>query len=388
LPVWLVTLGTLDDGQVLPEVPSPWGSHAILLTKIDGQDYWIDTTVSLAAWDFLPRGDRDRQTYLTQEGALKLAKTPPFTYKDYRIEQTTYVAIQPDGTSRCKRESTYYNSSAWTRRDKWLEVPPGERRRAVSAELQDAHSKARLLSLKIDEQQLLEFDRPVRAEMEFEVPKHFTGDSTREGSLSDSPVWTWFLGYNLDVERQLPFLLPTQYESIHKYVVQLPEAYRLETWPENRDVKSPWGFFKLKVTPDKDDSRRFEVHMHFRLEKTRVEKSEFAAFVHFQDEVKDVYRVYVNMRPTAGEQGIERCHVVEDPGEAVSGLRPRRRRPPRAGKGVVALSRRQGALGAARAGIGQRRSRGTSVPGNGQAIPERPEVRRRSGGSVCAARGP
>ena len=36
LPVWLVTLGTLDDGQVLPEVPSPWGSHAILLTKIAG----------------------------------------------------------------------------------------------------------------------------------------------------------------------------------------------------------------------------------------------------------------------------------------------------------------------------------------------------------------
>ena len=299
LPVWLVTLGTADDGQVLPEVPSPWGSHAILLTKIDGRDYWIDTTVSLAAWDFLPRGDRDRQTYITQEGALKLAKTPPFTYKDYRIEQTTYVAIQPDGTSRCKRESTYYNSSAWTRRDKWLEVPPGERRRTVSAELQDAHSKARLLSLKIDEQQLLEFDRPVRAEMEFEVPKHFTGDSTHEGSLSDSPVWTWFLGYNLDVERQLPYQLPTQYESIHKYVVQRPDAYRLESWPENRDVKSPWGFFKLKVTPDKDDPRRFEAHMHFRLEKTRVEKSEFAAFMHFQDEVKDVYRVYVNMRPTA-----------------------------------------------------------------------------------------
>jgi hypothetical protein len=42
LPVWLVTLGTLDDGQVLKDVPSAWGTHAILLTQIDGKDYWID----------------------------------------------------------------------------------------------------------------------------------------------------------------------------------------------------------------------------------------------------------------------------------------------------------------------------------------------------------
>ncbi len=163
LPVWLVTLGTLDDGQVMADVPSPWGSHAILLTKIAGTDYWIDTTVSLAAWDFLPRADRDRQAYITQGASLELVKTPPFTYKDYRMEQTTQVAVLPDGSSRCERVSTFHGTSAWTRRDKWLEIPPGERRRIVNAELQDAHSKARLLTLKIDDKQLLEFDQPVRS---------------------------------------------------------------------------------------------------------------------------------------------------------------------------------------------------------------------------------
>jgi tetratricopeptide (TPR) repeat protein len=296
LPVWLVTLGTVDDGQVLPEVPSPWGSHAILLTKIDGQEYWIDTTVSLAAWDFLPRSDRDRQIYATQDGGLKLMKTPPFTYKDYRIEQTTYVNVLPDGTSQCKREASYANSAAWTKRDRWLEVPPGERRRAMSAELQDAFPKAKLTSLKIDDKRLLEFDHPARVEMEFEVPRHFTGDS---GSLSDSPVWTWFLGYNLDVDRELPFVLPTQFESIHKYVVKLPMGFRFENIPSGRNVVSPWGFFKLKVVQDPDDVRRIELHMHMRLEKVRVEKPDFSEFVQFQEDVKDAYRVYLGLRPTA-----------------------------------------------------------------------------------------
>ncbi len=295
LPVWLVTLGALDDGQVLPEVPSPWGSHAILLTQIDGKDYWIDTTVSLGAWDFLPRSDRNRQVYVTKDAELKLMKTPPFTYKDYRLEQTTQVAIQPDGTAHYKRETNYHGSSAWSRRDKWLEVPPGERRRTAIAELQDSHSDAKLIALKIDEKQLGQFDKPVKAELEFEVPRQFVADA---GSLSDSPVWTWFLGYNLDVERTLPYQLPTQFESIHRFVVQLPAAQRLESVPENRTIQSPWGFFKLKVTLDPADPHKLEVHMHTRIEKVRVERHEFDEFLSFHKSVSKAYRVWLALKPT------------------------------------------------------------------------------------------
>ncbi|HZZ80843.1 MAG TPA: DUF3857 domain-containing protein [Gemmataceae bacterium] len=296
LPVWLVTLGTLDDGQVLPEVPSPWGSHAILLTRIDGKEYWIDTTVSLGAWDFLPRSDRNRQVYATKDGELKLLTTPRFTYEDYRIEQKTHIAVQPDGTAHYRRALTYHGASAWSRRDRWLEVPPGERRRAAIAEIQDAHSKAKLLALKIDEKQLQEFEKPVRAEMEFEVPKQFVGDA---GSVSDSPVWTWFLGYNLDAERTLPYVLPTPFESIHHYTIQLPAAQKLDYLPLPRTIESPWGFFKLKVTQDKTDPRRIELQMHTRLTRTRVQKDEFSAFAQFQDDVNRAYRVWLTLRPVA-----------------------------------------------------------------------------------------
>ena len=93
LLAWLVTLGTLDDGQVLPEVPSPWGTHAILLVKIDGKDHWIDTTMSRAAWDYLPRGDRNRQVYVTMDDKLLLMRTPAFTWQDNRYDQTRNPAF-------------------------------------------------------------------------------------------------------------------------------------------------------------------------------------------------------------------------------------------------------------------------------------------------------
>ncbi len=316
LPVWLVTLGTTDDGQVLPDVPSPWGSHAILLTQIDGKEYWIDTTVSLAAWNFLPRGDRDRQVYATRDGGLKLMKTPPFTYEDYRIEQDTHVTIQPDGTARYKRDTTYHGSSAWSRRDKWLEVPPGERRRTAIADLQDAHSEAKLIALKIDEKRLSEFDKPVKATLEFEVPRQFAGES---GSLSDSPVWTWLLGYNLDLERTLPYQLPTQFESIHRYTVQRPAAQRLKTVPDNRTIQSPWGFFKLSVKQDADDPRKLEVVMHTRIEKVRVERKDFDEFVRFHKAVSKAYRVWLELEPTveiADAPAIEKYLLGQKTGDA------------------------------------------------------------------------
>src|SRR5262249_2069473 len=59
IPVELATLGVVDDGQVEQAVPSPWGTHAILRATIAGKAHWIDTTATLAAWDFLPRDDCD-----------------------------------------------------------------------------------------------------------------------------------------------------------------------------------------------------------------------------------------------------------------------------------------------------------------------------------------
>ena len=66
------------------------------------------TTVSNAAWDFLPRDDRDRVVYVTEGDGdkIRLLRTPPLTAVDNRYEQTTHLTILPDGTSVCRRSAT------------------------------------------------------------------------------------------------------------------------------------------------------------------------------------------------------------------------------------------------------------------------------------------
>ena len=227
IDVSLVTLGLLDDGQVLQTVPSPWGTHALLLLQIDGKEHWIDTTATRAGWNFLPRPDRDRVVYVTKDSEIRLMRTPPLTPEDNKIEQTTHLHIGPDGTSRSRREMTFHGRAALSRRDEWIETPPGERRRLMTAELLDANNRSRLLELKINEANLVDLDQPVKAAVDFTIARHFTGDSAREGSITDSNVWSRILAYNLDTDRRLPLHLGTPFESIHRYRIELPLAHRL-----------------------------------------------------------------------------------------------------------------------------------------------------------------
>jgi tetratricopeptide (TPR) repeat protein len=304
VPVALASLGTLDDGQVLEEVPSPWSTHAILLVTLDGKDHWIDTTASLAGWDYLPRGDRDRLCYVTpaptkEEGQslLYLKRTPALTPELNRIEQTTEMWIGADGSSRSTRTVIYHGSAALVQRENWVEVPAGERRRLVTSELQDANSKTRLARLTVDESKLKDFDQPVTARLVYEIPGHFSGEPDREGSLTDSKVWGKLLSYNLDHDRKVALDLWSPFESRHRYVLHLPPAYRFDGRPRDQTVSSKWGSFRRTVKADPSDSRTLELEFHTRLDKVRVEPADFDAFRRFHEQVGRHYRVWLTLAP-------------------------------------------------------------------------------------------
>jgi tetratricopeptide (TPR) repeat protein len=300
LKVELATLGAYDDGQVLEEVPSPWGTHAILHVTVAGKPHWIDTTTSLGAWDYLPHDDRDRLCYLVDDqGRTRLERTPPQSIDDNRFDQTTHVHIGADGSSRCEREVTAYGTAAVGQRDTFLEVPNGERRRQVTSELQDAHSRSRLVKLVLDEAALRDLERPVKVRMAFDIAGHFSGKSNLEGSVADHRVWGRFLAYNLDYDRKTPFVFYAPFESRHRYIVHLPPAYKLDALPSEKSVKSKWGSFTLKVKAAKGAKAGREVELEFRsrIEKARVEPPDFDAFRDFRDDVNDNYRVWLTLKP-------------------------------------------------------------------------------------------
>jgi tetratricopeptide (TPR) repeat protein len=323
VPVALATLGVLDDGQVLEGVPAPWGTHAILLVTIDGQDHWIDTTASLAGWDSLPRDDRDRLCYVVDDkGHLRLVRTPTLTASDNRIEQATRITVAADGSSRCVRDSAWYGVAAMVQRDNWVEVPPGERRRVLTSELQDANSRARLVKLTVDDKQLEDFDQPVRGTVVFDISNHFGGDPDREGSVADSKVWSKLLSINLDYDRTVPLDLSMPFESVQKWEITLPVAYRFDGVPREKNVRSKWGAFQLTVKADGEEPRRIELEMRTRLDQPKIEPADFEEFRKFHEAVSKDYRVWFTLKPVTDlEEAPELEKVLtktpEDSGSAV-----------------------------------------------------------------------
>jgi tetratricopeptide (TPR) repeat protein len=298
--VELATLGARDDGQVIEAVPSPWGSHAILLVTIDGRPHWIDTTSSLAGWDFLSRDDRDRLCYVVDAGGTtRLVRTPPLSAEGNRIEQTTQVWIGADGSSRSERVVVSHGSAALGQRDTFLEVPAGERRRHVTTDLQDANSRTRLVRLQVDEAELRDYDRPVTVRMVFEIPNHFTGNPEREGSVSDSKVWNKLLAYNLDYERTVGLELGQPFQSRHRYRIHLPPAYHLDTVPREKTIRTPWAVFTrtVKVPDDLDNSRDLEIEFFTRLDRALIEPPDFEEFRKFHEEVSGTYRAWLTLKP-------------------------------------------------------------------------------------------
>jgi tetratricopeptide (TPR) repeat protein len=249
-------------------------------------------------------------------------RTPPMRPEDNRVEQTTRVHVGNDGSTRCVRTASFHGSAALSQRDAWLEVPAGERRRVMTAELQDANSKTRLVRLDVDEAALRDFDRPVRGEVVFEVPGHFSGQTNREGSVTDSKVWGKLLSYNLDYDRQTALDLWAPFESRHRYVFHLPPAFRLDGTPANKEVRSKWGTFALTVKAG-DDPRELEFEFHTRLEHWRVTPEDFAAFRDFHEQVARSYRVWVTLEPTrdlADAPALETLLAVTPDADAAAAL--------------------------------------------------------------------
>ncbi|HEY8505640.1 MAG TPA: transglutaminase domain-containing protein, partial [Gemmataceae bacterium] len=302
VPAAMVTLGFRGDGQIVEGVPSPWGTHAILLVTLDGKDHWIDPATSLAAWDFLPPEDCDRVAYAVGPAGVRVLRTPKMTPGDNRTVQETTVDVRPDGSTLQTRAAAYHGLEAWTRRHDWFEEPAGEVRRLIAEEVQEAQPGARLESYALDPGSLRDFDGPVKAWVTFENPRHFTGEEILEGSVSDGALWQPLLGPTIAFGRTVPMELPAPFESVHTFTFRAAPGTRLIDPPGDAIIVSKWGSFRRRVRAPDGPASQWRVEMRTRLERTRVEPSEFDAFRDFQDRVLAGYRVYATVRPATPEE--------------------------------------------------------------------------------------
>ena len=312
----VATLGVRGDGQVNEAVPCPWGSHALCVITIDGEDHFVDTTAEMIGWDVLPKDDRDRACYITDETSIRLTRTPVLTPADNATVQKTTITVGADGSIKADRSAEYRGIAAWNKRDDFVETPVAERRRLAVADLVDSYPKAKLKSISCDNQD--DYDKPFAVKTTFEEAEHFVGDKVREGTLGDTGLWTQLLGITINPERKAAIDAGDPFASVCHYVVNLPPSLRFAQLPSSQRLQSEWGTFKLDVTQDTATPHRLELVFDTRVTKTRVEPAEFEEFQSFLDAVQACFRASLKLKQTddMADAPLLEAAVAKTPGDA------------------------------------------------------------------------
>jgi tetratricopeptide (TPR) repeat protein len=298
LQAGVATLGVRGDGRVNEAVPCPWGSHALCVVTIDGEDHWIDTTAEMIGWDVLPKDDRNRPCYITDQTGLRFARTPALYPADNATVQSSTVEVGSDGSIRAERSVEYRGVAAWSKRDDYVDTPVRERRRLAVAELVDGFPKVKLRSVSFEN--LSDFDKPLTVKTTFEEAEHFVGDKLREGTLGDVGLWQELLGININPERKVAIDLGDPFASICRYVVNLPPSLRFAQVPGPQRLTSAWGAFSFSVK--ESTAHRLVMEFDTRLTKSRVETAEFEEFQAFQESVQACFRANLKLKMTDDPQ--------------------------------------------------------------------------------------
>jgi tetratricopeptide (TPR) repeat protein/transglutaminase-like putative cysteine protease len=308
LKAGVATLGPRGDGQVLENLPCPWGTHALVVVPIDGREHWIDTTAIRIGWDILPRDDRNRGCFITDPDGIRVGRTPGTSPDDQRTESTTTLTVASNGDAVGERETRYSGIAAWLKREEYADVPSADRRLAIAGDLQEAFPRAKITKLTFDA--LDDPDASLIVRCEFTAPEAFAGEGPLEARLGDFAFWTAMLGASANPERTAPLDIGDPCEFVSRFVVQLPPVYRLAATPESQSASSRWGALEVKIEHAADQPRRLTIASRGVLSDGRVMPADFPLWRDYQELVQSSFRVAVAIKPTRESADIAALEAV------------------------------------------------------------------------------
>jgi len=185
----LISVGVKRD----PAVPDPDFNHAIVCVELKKGEYVLMDPTDEHTRELLPAEDCD-QSYLVcrPEGEdLKVSPVPPPEQHMMRI-MTTGVLSAP-GALEAKSELAFEGINDDAYRNAFSHMKPDEMRRFFERDLKTAMPGARLKSLKITPEDMMDVSVPLRAELEFSV------DSMTAAGNGKSVVSLPWIGKSLGV---------------------------------------------------------------------------------------------------------------------------------------------------------------------------------------------
>ena len=167
-----------------PDTPSPDFDHAIVAVELKKGDYVLMDPTDENTRDLLPSPDCNRSYLVCRpEGEnLRISPVPPVD--DHLMQITTTGVLNPDGRLEAKSELVFNGVNDDEYRNAFSHVKPDDERRFFERALKTALPGAKLKSLKLTPENMLDVSAKLRAELEYSVDgMTVTGDGKAVVSL-------------------------------------------------------------------------------------------------------------------------------------------------------------------------------------------------------------
>lgn len=161
----LINVGTKRDEQV----PDPGFNHAIAAVELKRGEYILMDPTDENTLELLPDYDRDQSYLVCRPEGEQILISPIRPAEDNLMRVQTTGTLSAGGTLTAKSELAFDGVNDNAYRNAFAKMKPDDRRRFFERNLKAALPGARLVSLKLTPENMLDMSSSLRAELEFSV---------------------------------------------------------------------------------------------------------------------------------------------------------------------------------------------------------------------------
>jgi len=226
--------------DILTDFPSVQFNHAILCVPMPKDTLWLECTSQQAPFGFLGSFTDNRYALLIDSLNGKLVKTPRYTQKDNQQIRTAQVEIDINGNANINSK-TKFSGLRYEQREGFKEISAKEQKDAINKLYEISGMNINALEYFVQKERM----PSIIETLSLYAPKLASITNKRMFLKPNVFNETTYVPEK-DANRKIQFETKNEYIEIDSISIALPQGYKVESLPSNKEIKSKFGTYTCK----------------------------------------------------------------------------------------------------------------------------------------------
>jgi hypothetical protein len=257
------------------DFPKMSGNHVILTVPTEKGNIWLENTSQQIAFNHLSFNTTDRNVLTVKPDGIDIVQTPSSLAEENKEKQTLYIQLNQDKSITGKGKFSY-KGAQYDFNLMYLLLPEKDKTDVMkkvystldfeNIEMKDFNNDKNLAIINFDLNfKALNYSKPVGNSYIFRAIPIYKESAYSEGST-----------------RELPFESRFSYQDESEIVYELPQNYYLEEVPQNGNIDSEFGSYK--VTFEKQENKLL-VKRSIKINKGIYPKERYNDYISFRKKI-------------------------------------------------------------------------------------------------------